>query len=84
VPPLNVNIVNTSVPADVRIGAVPPAQSKFPGHVIAKAPAFTNVSVNPNAFEGGTFVNDTVPAPLNCLLKLLPNVKSIETLPPVP
>jgi len=77
--------VNTSIPEDVNIGAVPPTQSTFPGQVITYAPALTVVNVNPNALgASGALLIETVAVPLNCLLKLLAVAKSIVTLPPVP
>ena len=81
---MNVKNVNTSVPADVNTGAVPPTQSTEAGHVITYAPAFIVVIVNPNAFDAGGLLNVIVADPLNCLLKLFAVDKSNVALPPVP
>ena len=82
---MNVKNVNTSVPADVNIGAVPLTQSILAGQVITCAPAFTAVNVNPNALGApGALLIVIVDVPLNCLLKLFAVKRSNVTLPPVP
>ena len=63
---------------------MPPTHSIVAGHVIANAPAFTVVKVNPNAFVAGGLIYVIVAAPLNCLLKLFAVERSKVTLPPVP
>ena len=73
---MKVKNVNTSVPDDVNIGAIPPAHLTLAGHVNEYAPAFTTVNVNPNAFDTGGLLNVIVDVPVNTLLKLFAVVKS--------